>query len=98
MFYLSFVGVHLRFYVAFCVPRTLTISIHSSLFSQGWGSAAPIGGTNASFVSGGIANQSTLRPSTGPAGAGITIAPGDINYVVERCEVCGLCCVLCVHY
>ena len=64
-------------------PRT-------TLCTQGWGNSAPTGGTtNASFVSGGIANQnqSTLKPSTGPAGAGIAIAPGDINYVVERCEV-----------
>ena len=55
-------------------------------YVQGWGnqaSVAPNGTAN--FSTGGI--QSTMRSGAGPAGAGITISPGDINYVVERCEV-----------
>jgi hypothetical protein len=54
---------------------------------QGWGNAPSVAGPagTANFSTGAL--QSTLRTGAGPAAAGITISPGDINYVVERCEV-----------
>ena len=58
---------------------------------QGWGNQTSVMGATgtatgtANFSTGNM--QSTLRPGQGPAGTGIAVAPGDINYVVERCEV-----------
>lgn len=76
------------------------------ILTQGWGSAGGGGNGNTANVpfSSGLLQQSSMRTSTGPAGAGITIAPGDINYVVERCEVSKnssckscICCTCCLN-
>jgi hypothetical protein len=50
---------------------------------QGWGNTASVAGGTA--VSGML--QSTMKAGAGPAAAGITITPGAIVYVIERCEV-----------